>query len=43
MAPNPSTAVPLVTTPTRLPRAGEVPCLARIADDLVARRGDAGV
>jgi hypothetical protein len=42
MAPRPSTAVPLVTTATRLPRAAEVRRLVRIADDFVAGRGHAG-
>ena len=40
--PSPSTAVPLVTTPTRLPRAVRLRASLRIADDLVARGGDAG-
>ena len=37
IAPRPSTAVPLVTTPTRLPRAVRLRASAGIADDLVAR------
>ncbi len=41
-APRPSTAVPLVMTPIRLPRAVRLRAVGRIADDFLAGRGDAG-
>ena len=36
MSPRPSTAVPLVMTATRLPRAVYVEGVARVGDDLLA-------
>ena len=42
MAPRPSTAVPLVTTATRLARAVSSAAVRGIAHDLVAGGGDAG-
>ena len=41
IAPRPSTAVPLLITPTRLPRRGEVRGLGRVRGDQLGGGGDA--